>query len=120
VAGVIRLEIPGRPVPWQRVRTNQGRFFTPQATRDYEEAVAMLCRATRESLGETLCSIDIELYPTKAIVTITPLPDEPARKIKGDVDNYAKAILDGLQKGQMIENDKQVTELRVSFPTPSD
>ena len=111
----IRLEIPGRPVPWQRVRTNQGRFFTPKETRDYEEAVAMLCRATRQSVGDDPCDISIELHETKAIVLITPVPDAPKRKLKGDVDNYAKAILDGLQKGQMIENDKQVRELHLSF-----
>jgi len=102
------------------VRTNQGRFFTPPETRNYEEAVAMLCRATRESLGKTPCSIDIELYVDKTIVVITPTPDAPKRRLQGDVDNYAKAILDGLQKGQMIENDKNVIELRVSFPGPSD
>lgn len=111
----IRLEIPGRPVPWQRVRTNQGRFFTPQETRDYEEMVGMAARAKRERIGDVACDVEIELYEDKAVVTLTPRPDAKKRKLKGDVDNYAKAILDGLQKGQMIENDKQVNELHLVF-----
>lgn len=114
----IRLEIPGRPVPWQRVRTNQGRFFTPQETRDWEDSVAWICRAQRERLGNTPCRIELELYEDRAVVTLIPVPDAKKRKLKGDIDNYAKSILDGLQKGEVIENDKQVIELDISFPSP--
>lgn len=115
----IRIEVPGRPVPWQRVRTNQGRFFTPQETRDWEESVALICRATRQRLGETPCRIDIELLEDRAVIVLTPLPDTEKRKLRGDIDNYAKSILDGLQKGEMIKNDKQVVELHLTFPAPS-
>lgn len=117
---MIRLEIPGRPVPWQRVRTNQGRFFTPKETREYEEAVAWICKAQRERLGETPCDIEIELHEDKAIVIVTPRPDEPKRKLKGDVDNYAKAILDGMQKGGLMKDDRQVNSLRLSFVRPTE
>jgi Holliday junction resolvase RusA-like endonuclease len=117
---VIQLEIPGRPVPWQRVQTNQGRFFTPQKTRDYEEIVAYIARAKREKIGDVPCDVSIELYEDKAIVTLTPRPDAKKRKLKGDVDNYAKAILDGLQKGQMLEDDRQVNELHLTFHCPAD
>jgi Holliday junction resolvase RusA-like endonuclease len=115
VTGAIRLEIPGRPIPWQRVRTNQGRFFTPKETRDYEEMVALSARMARGRIGDVPCDVEIELYEDKAVVILTPRPDAAKRKLKGDVDNYAKAILDGLQKGQMIEDDRQVNELRLSF-----
>lgn len=120
IVGEIRLEIPGRPVPWERVRTNHGKFFKPQRTRDYEEAVAWACRATREKIGDTPCDITIEFHVDKTVVILTPVPDAPKRKLLGDVDNYAKSVLDGLQQGQMIDNDRQVSELHVSFPAPSD
>lgn len=99
--GVIHLEVPGRPVAWERVRTNRGRFFKPKRTRDYEERVAWACRAAGVKLGTAECSVWIEL--------------SSKRKLTGDPDNYSKAILDGLQIGEMIENDRQVRELHVSF-----
>lgn len=107
-------------MPWQRVRTNQGKFFTPRATREYEEMVAWACRATRDRIGDVPCDVEIELYEDRAVVILTPRPDAKKRKLKGDVDNYAKAILDGLQKGQMLEDDRQVNELRLTFPPPSE
>lgn len=97
----IRLVVPGRPVAWQRVRTNQGRFFKPKRTRDYEEAIAWICRASKKKWGEGQLAVDIELCAK--------------RKLQGDPDNYAKCVLDGLQIGGMIENDRQVRELHVSF-----
>lgn len=116
----IRLEIPGRPVPWERVRTNQGRFFKPQRTRDYEESIAWTCKAQRERVGDTPCDVTIELYEDKTVVVITPRPDAPKRKLQGDVDNYAKSVLDGLQQGGLIKNDRQVNELHLRFSAPSE
>ena len=40
---------------------------------------------------------------------------DPEKQKRGDLDNYAKAVLDGLQKGGVLENDKQVIELHLSF-----
>jgi len=103
----IRLEIPGRPVAWEHVRTNHGRFFKPKRTRDYEEAVAWACRASSAVMGGQTCAVWIEFCSI--------------RKLTGDLDNYAKAVLDGLQIGQMIDNDRQVKELNLSFgPTTED
>lgn len=109
----VRLEIPGRPVPWERVRTNQGRFFKPQRTRDYEDAIAWICRSKREKFGDSPVNVAIELSEAMTVVVITPA--ERRRKLQGDIDNYAKSVLDGLQQGGMIENDRQVSSLNVSF-----
>lgn len=98
---MIHLVVPGRPVAWQRVRTNQGRFFKPKRTRDYEEAIAWICRATRQKWGSEDVSVHIELCAK--------------RRLTGDPDNYSKCVLDGLQIGGMIDNDRQVRELLVTF-----
>ena len=101
------MEVPGRPVAWERVRTNQGRFFKPKRTREYEEAVAWACRMQNGVMGGAECAVWIEFCSI--------------RKLTGDLDNYAKAVLDGMQIGGMIENDRQVKELSLSFgPTTED
>lgn len=103
----VRLVVPGRPVAWERVRTNQGRFFKPKRTRDYEESVAWECRTQNAVIGNAECAVWIEFCSI--------------RKLTGDLDNYAKAVLDGLQIGGMIADDRQVKELNLSFgPTTED
>lgn len=97
----IFMEVEGRPVAWQRVRTNHGRFFKPKRTRDYEELIVWSCRVQNGVMGNAECIVFIELCAK--------------RKLTGDPDNYAKAVLDGLQIGGMIANDRQVRELHVSF-----
>lgn len=95
------------------MRTNQGRFFKPQRTRDYEDAIAWICRSKREKFGDSPVNVAIELSEAMTVVVITPA--ERRRKLQGDIDNYAKSVLDGLQQGGMIENDRQVSSLNVSF-----
>jgi len=95
------LEILGRPVPKSRPRLGRGgKTFTPERTRLYEEAVAWQCRAQRVWLGRSAVEVTIELHSTA--------------ELRGDLDNYAKAVLDGLQAGEAIVNDRQVVALHVS------
>jgi len=99
----IKIIIPGRPVPKERPRlTVDGRkkyIYTPRETSKFEKQVALAALAAangRILLGDL--SICIKLYF--------------ANKRYGDLDNYAKSILDGLQ-GTLFENDKQVSKLHI-------
>ena len=92
------MEIPGRAVAKQRARTVNGHTYTPARTRHYEELVAMYCRAAGARFAGAV-SVEITLCSK--------------RRLAGDLDNYAKAILDGMVKGQMIADDRQVDKLIV-------
>jgi Holliday junction resolvase RusA-like endonuclease len=97
----VSISIAGRPVPKSRPRfgIGLGRPYTPQATLQYENLIAWECRAARIRLGGVPVEVTIELHaPTL---------------LRGDVDNYAKAVLDGLQKGEAIDDDRQVVSLKV-------
>jgi Holliday junction resolvase RusA-like endonuclease len=90
----------GRPVAKQRARMFPGgRAYTPPRTRDYEQTVAWACRATRERFRTGPLSVRILLLSTT--------------ELRGDVDNYAKSILDGMEKGQLIGNDRQIKDLQI-------
>jgi Holliday junction resolvase RusA-like endonuclease len=96
---MVRFQIPGRPVAKQRARTVNGHTYTPPKTRAYEEAVAMLARSTRESfIGDVHVLIDLT----------------SKTKLRGDIDNYAKSILDGIVKGGLIVDDRDIIHLCVS------
>ena len=100
---MIEFVVPGRPVPKERPRTSLAgrkmRIYTPRATSQYEKLVgyAALEAAKGHSFFEEI-AISIKLF----------FKD----KRYGDLDNYTKSILDGLQ-GVIFENDKQVCELTV-------
>jgi Holliday junction resolvase RusA-like endonuclease len=96
---MVQFQIPGRPVAKQRARTVNGHTYTPPATRSYEEAVAMTARSMRKTiLGDVHVLIDL--------VSKT--------KLRGDIDNYAKSILDGVVKGGLIADDRDIVHLCVS------
>ena len=90
--------IPGRPVPKARPRRSRsGGVFTPRATIDYENAVALAVRAARSPVQGPV-EVDIVLRVSGR---------------HGDVDNYAKSLLDGLVKGGGIGDDRDVVRLGV-------
>lgn len=96
----VTIEIPGRPVAKQRARSiRPGVFYTPTRTRRYEELVAGRARdAGTKIKGEIVIEI--------ALMT--------RRRLTGDIDNYAKSILDGIVKGGLIDDDSEVVSLSIS------
>lgn len=93
---MIELVIPGRPVPKGRPRLGASGVYTPRATRDAEDRIAWACRAKRIRLGARPVRITIDFY---------------GAHWAADVDNLVKLVLDGLQAGGAIANDRQVVKL---------
>lgn len=100
---MITFTVPGRPVakgrPRLGVRGRKAYVYTPEHTREYEDAVGLCARVAM--VGDVLAcpvavAIDLFLYGNRRI----------------DVDNCAKSILDGMN-GIVYEDDNQVVDLRV-------
>jgi crossover junction endodeoxyribonuclease RusA len=89
----------GPPVPKGRPRFVRGRAVTPARTREYEKLVrdvaALHCGHWRR---DGLYRVTIELFSPTCL--------------RGDTDNYAKALLDAIE-GHAFDNDRQVVELVV-------
>lgn len=99
---MIKLVIPGRPVPKKRPRTSlAGRkmhVYTPTETSAYEKLVRDLAfLKVKKPFFEDI-EVSIKLFFRN-------------RRF-GDIDNYAKSILDGMQE-IVFENDKQVAKLHI-------
>jgi len=94
----MRFEIPGRPMPKQRPRVGRyGNIYTPPQTKEYEKLVGWVakCNGCKPLNGPIAVKLHLFL-----------------RGRSGDVDNYCKSILDGLN-GVAYEDDDQVVELLV-------
>lgn len=86
--------VPGPPIPKARPRQGKnGIFYTPKRSRDAEALVAeraALCGYTYEGPVK----VEIDFYGGR-----------------GDIDNLAKTVLDGMQKAGVFSNDSQVQQL---------
>lgn len=90
------LVVPGPPVPKGRPRRGAGgRMYTPPRTRSAEEVVAWHARAAGVTFREP---VDVVLVFCEA-------------GARGDLDNLAKLTLDGIVKGELLLDDRQVVAL---------
>ena len=98
---VYSITIPGRPVPKGRPRLGvHGRkayVYTPPITKEYEKLVGWVARCAGCKPLNGPLAVKLHLF---------------IRGRSGDVDNYCKSILDGLN-GVAYEDDDQVIELQV-------
>lgn len=130
VAGLalnLKLYIWGTPVPQARPRGRvvapQGRkpfvqFYEEKKSSDWQDEVAF--QARKQIMGIPVTGGDFKL-PAKGRVLMTirfnvnKPKSYPASVVyptkKPDIDNLAKAVMDGLVKGGIIEDDNMVTDL---------
>ena len=95
----------GRP----RFVMKTGHAYTPKATLDYEKEIAWLYNGPKFAEGPIWVSLTFDEY--KTIIKIREMDVETTfSKLRGDIDNYAKSILDGLN-GVAFTDDKQIMRL---------
>jgi crossover junction endodeoxyribonuclease RusA len=109
-------KIPGKPIAKQRPRVTSKGTYTPEKTREYEARVGLCAlKALRELKKQKLLGnvrVIIELGEKETTVRVFEAAMDPKTKTRGDLDNYAKSILDGMQ-GVLFDDDKQVSYLEV-------
>ena len=95
----IKIVVPGRPIPYVRM-TQRGKYVKKNAKRylAYKEIVGWTYKAKKEPKLEGNLEIDVTVYLHGKT---TPMG------MDGDVDNYIKAAMDGLNK-IAYEDDRQV------------
>lgn len=83
------------------------RAFTPKTTL---EAEALLASFYDGPVFDGPIEIEVELHSDHYRITIAESPREKSR-LRGDIDNYLKLVLDALQGGVAFDNDRQVMGL---------
>jgi Holliday junction resolvase RusA-like endonuclease len=104
MSAVVRIAVPGDPVPLERARVGNGRHYLPARSVEYRERVQTAwMRSGRPDLGDVPLTASMRFYiarpashygtgrnaHTMKAAAIAILPP-------GDIDNYCKATLDAL------------------------
>lgn len=112
---MIDLIVPWIPHAKQRPRVANGRGYTSAATRKAEklirDAFIDALPTVVNPCGEPI-AVELLLANDHFIYRQTRIEDYVNRKLRGDVDNYAKTVLDTLN-GVAYVDDKQIVDLRV-------
>ena len=118
---LIDFTAPVAPVAKARPKVTRNGTFTPRKTANFEEAIALHC-------PNTMMEGPVGLTLTLAL----PIPISWSRKKQAaavageirptsrpDIDNYAKAVMDGLD-GRAFADDAQVVSLAVELVYATD
>ena len=117
---MVKFTVPGKPQGKARPRFNTytGRTYTQSKTGAYEKLIALCFKQAGGKKLTGAVAIKIECFyqiaksHTKAAKALMESGEIQAT-IKPDLDNVAKAVLDGLN-GLAFDDDKQVVKLEVS------
>ena len=101
-----------KPRSKQRPRsTRSGHTYTPKETREYEKLISELYTGVAFADGPLEVELIFDKDKTKIIIKELR-PSKNPSKLRGDIDNYAKAILDALN-GVAYTDDKQIISLKL-------
>jgi Holliday junction resolvase RusA-like endonuclease len=99
-----------KPKAKGRPRAGRNGMYTDAKTREHEEFIK---QAYIESTGPKFdgpVELNATFYKDKIVVVVKELLDVES-SLRGDVDNYLKSLLDGLN-GVAYDDDKQVLNLK--------
>ena len=118
---MIEIDIPGEPVAKGRPRATTingaARLYTPDRTREYEQRVAMAARGVMCKSPPIECPVSVAVFvrlPAPASWSVrkraAAISGEVLPASRPDLDNYVKAVLDGLN-GEVWRDDAQVVRV---------
>jgi len=109
------LELPWKVHAKQRPRNAKGHTYTPKPTKDAEAIVKasfQQCMGVSHTPHTGPLSVELFLSNTEFGIDISTHREHENKKLRGDIDNYAKTILDALN-GVAWVDDKQIERLVV-------
>lgn len=104
--------LPFKPKTKERPRmTRRGRAYTPKATTDAEDAIAEWIDKNKKRTKPFRGPVSVTMRFHKDHIQVELRERTRTSKLRGDVDNYAKLVLDALQKSHLLADDKQVVRI---------
>ena len=115
----------GKPVPWKRTRGQGNRRYLDPDYRAWKEAFGWTAKTAHDGKPwDWPVIVSILIAPDGAKAKFVPLGIDPRfdavpiverpKGIRGDIDNYVKAVNDAVQ-GIVIVDDRLVVAVRAAF-----
>jgi len=101
--------VPVRPKVKGRPRFGRHGAYTDKATKEYEEAIGLAYSAAGGPKFSGNLRLTVTFSRDKIVCAIREV--EQKSGVRGDVDNYVKSLMDGLN-GVAYDDDGQVVDLR--------
>ena len=98
-----------KPKAKGRPRAGKYGMYTDKATREYEQAIKEAYLASEGPLFEGPVTLSVTFNKDKILLTISEVKAESS--LRGDLDNYIKSIMDGLN-GVAYKDDGQVLNIK--------
>lgn len=103
-----RITVPETPKSKGRPRLGRrGRVYTPIATHEAETRIADIWREAKGPKFDGPVELEVDFYKDRSEVIVRVSSDIPLSGLRGDIDNYIKLVMDGLN-GVAWDDDKQV------------
>lgn len=106
----LHFTVPGKVQPWQRARTNRGRYYPDPETAAYEELIAFTARAVMVGKAGFPLEGAVSVRFIAYIERPKTVKNRRHPHVKPDLDNIEKALLDGLTQAGVWKDDAQVCE----------
>jgi len=115
----------GKPVPWKRTSGSGKRRYTEPAYRAWKDSFGWAAKAAHEgNPWNESCAVAIQvasdgvkavfvLLSTETGLVLSPIVERP-KGVRGDIDNYVKAVMDSVQK-IVITDDRLIVAVYASF-----
>ncbi len=112
---MIILTIPGECVPKGRPRLGKGRTYTPAKTKNYERLVKTCALNSKQEKLTGALKVELVVYKSvpksfSKAKRSKCLKNELLPRVKPDLDNYIKSVLDALN-GVFFDDDNQICEI---------
>ena len=110
--------VTGLPVGFARTRGDGAARFNPSRYTLWKTAAGTIAQGVRRGRPKLEGPVGIELVVTPEGIVFevweTAVSKARGKRLRGDLDNYAKALIDALQ-GVLYENDRQVETITARF-----
>jgi len=105
----------GPPKPYTRARTKGNYVYLPGPYRQWRQQASAQLREQGTPLGSTPVAVTVTVEADRTTVMAEPVAPNRPKGVRGDLDNYVKAVLDALTDANIIDNDRQVVTLIAGF-----
>jgi Holliday junction resolvase RusA-like endonuclease len=90
------------------------RTITDYQSQKFQKRIGAACTTFDLAKPPNPCRVVVKCNAVRLFMAWRPLAPNTAPELRGDLDNYAKNVLDGLQRCAVLANDRIIADLHIA------